>query len=80
MVNVAARVESANKELGTTILITRAMKDAVGDDVDTRETPPVSLRGRVGEIELFEVRGMRQDITKSVKVKSEPKSGGAPAA
>ncbi len=74
VVNVAARVESANKELGTTILITRAMKDAVGNDVDTRETPPVSLRGRVGQIELFEVRGMREDITKSVKVKSEPKS------
>ncbi|MDB4993499.1 MAG: Adenylate cyclase [Myxococcaceae bacterium] len=79
VVNVAARVESANKELGTTILITRAMKDAVGDDVETRETPPVSLRGRVGQIELFEVRGMREDITKSVKVKSEPKSADAPA-
>jgi adenylate cyclase len=80
VVNVAARVESANKELGTTILITRAMKDAVGNDIDTRETPPVSLRGRVGQIELFEVRGMREDITKSVKLKSESDSADAPAA
>jgi adenylate cyclase len=80
VVNVAARVESANKELGTTILITRAMKEAVGDDVDTRETQPVSLRGRIGQLELFEVRGMREDISKSVQVKVRDKTADPPAA
>lgn len=62
VVNVAARVEAANKELGTTILVTQAVADAIGNDVDLRPTRAVTLRGRSAPIELFEVSAMSVNL------------------
>ncbi|MEO6576904.1 MAG: adenylate/guanylate cyclase domain-containing protein, partial [Polyangiaceae bacterium] len=59
VVNVAARVEAANKAMGTTILITDPVREAVGADADVRPAGPVKLRGRVAEVEIFELRAMR---------------------
>ena len=59
VVNVAARVEQANKELGTTILITEAVRHLVGGGAELRVHPPLTLRGRMEKVEVYEVRGLR---------------------
>lgn len=58
VVNVAARVENANKELGTTVLITEEVRRAMGPGADLRRQPHVSLKGRSGTVELYEVRSL----------------------
>ena len=55
VVNVASRVEASNKELGTSILATRPVVEQVGPGAHTRALPPVRLRGRDAEVELFEL-------------------------
>jgi adenylate cyclase len=47
VVNVASRVESANKELGTDVLITQAVLEQPGvSEFEARELSPVTLRNR----------------------------------
>ncbi|MEO8875221.1 MAG: adenylate/guanylate cyclase domain-containing protein, partial [Polyangiaceae bacterium] len=58
VVNVASRVEAANKELGTELLVTGAVVELLGADADLRPTKRVTLRGREKSIDLFELRGM----------------------
>ncbi|MGH7282360.1 MAG: adenylate/guanylate cyclase domain-containing protein, partial [Polyangiaceae bacterium] len=65
VVNVASRVEAANKELGTEILITQAVKTALGRDADVRAKSKVQLRGRSESIELFELRDLEVNFAKS---------------
>lgn len=58
VVNVAARVESANKELGTTILITGDVRELLGPGADLEPQTPLVLRGRTRSVEVFEVRDL----------------------
>ena len=53
--NVAARLESLNKELGTTILVSEETLAAVGDRVTVRDCGPVAVKGRVEKVRVFEV-------------------------
>lgn len=55
VVNVASRIESANKELGTNILATRYVVDHLGGGAKVRPLPPTTLRGRDAPVEIFEV-------------------------
>jgi adenylate cyclase len=54
-VNLASRIESANKEVGTTLLISEAAYEEIRDRV--RVNPPLSvkLKGKSGEYPLYEV-------------------------
>jgi len=54
-VNTCQRVESANKEFGTTILITEATFEAVAGDFECRPMPETSLKGKTKPPRLFEV-------------------------
>jgi adenylate cyclase len=54
-VNVAARVEGLNKDLGTTILITEATRLAVGERVTVKDRGMVPVKGRVQDVHVFEV-------------------------
>ncbi len=54
-VNVAARVEGLNKELGTTILITAETYAVVGDRVQAKDRGPMHVKGRVEEVRVYEV-------------------------
>lgn len=56
-VNVAARLEARNKELGTRILINGATADAVGDVYALREMGQIQLRGRQEAVDTFELLG-----------------------
>lgn len=63
-VNLASRIEAANKSLGTTFLISTAAWQAVGSQVQIRQSFQVSLPGKSGEYHLHEVMGIApaQDI------------------
>jgi class 3 adenylate cyclase len=58
-VNTCARVEAANKELGTTILMTQTTWDAVREDVESRPMPMTRLKGKLHTPQLYEVVNVR---------------------
>ncbi len=73
VVNVAARVEAANKSLGTSILITGAVMPAVASEVTLKPHLDIALRGRAASVDLYQVRTLSWsagDITSSGRVKS----------
>ena len=58
-VNTCARVEAANKEFGTTILITESTLAEVQDEFECRAMPDASLKGKTKIPRLFEVLSAR---------------------
>ncbi len=54
-VNIASRVESLNKPLGTDILITENTWNLVGSKFITEEMPPVTVKGKERPLRLFAV-------------------------
>src|SRR6266508_886124 len=56
-VNLASRVESLNKELGTTMLVTEAAYRAAGLDLEVRDRGPISVKGRAEPVRVYEVIG-----------------------
>ncbi|SET70634.1 adenylate/guanylate cyclase domain-containing protein [Hymenobacter actinosclerus] len=54
-VNVAARIEAANKELGTSLLVSQAVVDALGDSLTVRRGFLAPLKGKKGMHRLYEV-------------------------
>ncbi len=59
VVNVAARIEQANKDFHTTLLITDAVRGSIGEGAELRMQPALTVRGRMEKVEVFEVRGLR---------------------
>jgi adenylate cyclase len=59
-VNLAARLEGLNKVYGTTILVSEAIRAAVGDDFLFREIDRVAVKGRSRAITIYELRGERR--------------------
>jgi adenylate cyclase len=56
-VNLASRVESLNKELGTTMLVTEATYRAAGLDLEVKDRGPVNVKGREEPVRVYEVMG-----------------------
>ena len=54
-VNTCSRVESLNKEFGTTILITEATYAEVADEFECRLMPETALRGKTKALRVYEV-------------------------
>ena len=54
-VNVAARVEGMNKDLGTTILVTEATRRALGTRFDLKDRGTVHVKGREQAVHVYEV-------------------------
>jgi class 3 adenylate cyclase len=54
-VNTCSRIESLNKEFGTTILITESTYAALGDEFVCRPMPEAHLKGKTRAPRLFEV-------------------------
>jgi class 3 adenylate cyclase len=57
-VNVAARLEAASKELGWTLVASRAVLQRAGEGVQTQGSASLSLRGRSQLVEVAEVTGL----------------------
>lgn len=53
IVNVAARIESLNKELGTTILISEAVYLSAGIVGAYQEMPPTSVKGKSAPVRVY---------------------------
>jgi adenylate cyclase len=58
-VNTASRVESLNKEFGTTVLITEATYEVVKDRFDCRLMPEAGLKGKAKALRFYEVLSAR---------------------
>lgn len=60
-VNVTARLESLNKDLGTTMLMTEEMRTVLGDWVETRDWGATSVKGRTQPLHVYEVLAVHPD-------------------
>ncbi|HEX8245868.1 MAG TPA: adenylate/guanylate cyclase domain-containing protein, partial [Longimicrobium sp.] len=58
-VNLASRLESLNKEMGTTIIVSDAVRAALDDGYDTRELQEVHVKGKEQGVRVHELRGRR---------------------
>jgi adenylate cyclase len=52
---VTARLEGLNKDLGTTILLTEAIRSAIGDLVETRFRGDLPVKGRAEPLRVYEI-------------------------
>jgi class 3 adenylate cyclase/nitrite reductase/ring-hydroxylating ferredoxin subunit len=59
--NVASRIEAANKEAGTRLLISQALYEQVEDDVEVADFVRVLLRGTSDRITLYEIDGLKPE-------------------
>jgi adenylate cyclase len=60
-VNTTSRLQTLNKEFGTTILISEATYQEVKDLVVCREMPASELRGKAGSVRLYEVVSLKAE-------------------
>jgi len=58
-VNLAARLESLNKEFGTHILISEATRARLGEEARVRSLGGVKVKGKTVETQVFELQGYR---------------------
>lgn len=58
-VNVASRVEGMTKDLGTDIVITGTLYEIVKDEIDAVDFGEHALKGRVGNVRLYGVIGLK---------------------
>jgi class 3 adenylate cyclase/CheY-like chemotaxis protein len=58
IVNVAARLEEASKELGWTVVASSAVLQRAGQGIQTGRTLPLELRGKNDIVEVAEITGM----------------------
>ncbi|MBB4171327.1 adenylate/guanylate cyclase domain-containing protein [Rhizobium sp. BK538] len=56
-VNIGSRLEGLNRDYGTSILVSSAIRDAVEENFTFMPIGTVSVRGRTGQTELYELRG-----------------------
>ena len=59
-VNTTSRVESLNKEFGTTILITETTYEAVKNQFECRHMPDAKIRGKAKSLAFYEVLSVKQ--------------------
>ena len=55
MVNLASRLEGANKPYGTFLMVSQATVDQLGDAVDVRELDRIAVKGKEQPVTVFEV-------------------------
>jgi nitrite reductase/ring-hydroxylating ferredoxin subunit len=62
VVNVASRIEAANKEAGTRLLISEAHHDQVKDKIEVADFVRVRLRGTSERTTLFEITRLKPEV------------------
>jgi class 3 adenylate cyclase/nitrite reductase/ring-hydroxylating ferredoxin subunit len=65
-VNVASRVEAANKEAGTRLLISESLYERVKDQVEMIDFVRVRLRGTSDRITLYEIAKLRPETERAL--------------
>ena len=66
-VNVAARLESANKFFGTRVLVSGATRDQCGDDYVFRPLGGVRVKGKHSAVPVYELLGRRDDVPEDLR-------------
>jgi len=69
-VNVASRLESANKNYGTRILIGEATARLARDGIVTREVDSIAVYGREEELSVYELVDLNRDPSASLRYAS----------
>lgn len=62
VVNLAARLESANKQFGTAIIVSGATREAAGDRFVYRHLGMVQVKGKTRGVEVYELLGQRDQV------------------
>jgi adenylate cyclase len=57
-VNLASRIEAANKKLGTTLLVSEAVYHEVQSQVEVNQRCAVDIPGKTGQYMLYEIQGI----------------------
>ena len=65
-VNVASRIEAANKEAGTRLLISEALYNRVKDEVEMSDFIRVRLRGTSDRITLYDIAKLRPETDRAL--------------
>jgi adenylate cyclase len=68
-VNLASRLESSTKDLGTPVLISQDTYDLVKDHIDARAVKEITVKGREKPVMTWEVLGMKGE---ALAPRSEP--------
>ena len=61
-VNVASRLESLNKVYGTQVLASIDVQEHAGNDFEWRHLDRVSVAGRTGSLDIYELMGLRNSL------------------
>ncbi|MCP4590732.1 MAG: HAMP domain-containing protein [bacterium] len=61
--NVASRIEGLNRDLGTSILISRATYERVAPYITIGKTTRTPVKGRVEQVQVYEVVGLNDEAT-----------------
>ncbi len=69
--NLASRVEAANKEAGTRLLISQDLYDEVKDGVEVADFVRVRLRGTSDRITLYEIDGLKPAADTALSVEHQ---------
>jgi adenylate cyclase len=62
-VNIASRLEGANKVYGSVIIIGPETRRLAGDDIVVRELDRLAVYGRTGGLPIYELLGMADELT-----------------
>jgi adenylate cyclase len=62
-VNVAARLERANRVYGTRILINESTAQAIGSEFEMREVDTISVKGKTETTRIFELMSLRGQLS-----------------
>ena len=69
VVNLASRIESANKDAGTRLLISEALRDQIAERVEIGDFVRVRLRGTGERTSLFEIIRLKPEIDAELNAK-----------
>lgn len=58
-VNLAARLEGANKEYHTNIIVSDSTRNELGDAADVRPLGSIVVKGKTVGVEIFELKGLK---------------------
>jgi adenylate cyclase len=70
-VNIAARLEGINKEFATSICISHATYKEAGERLWTRPVDVITVKGRKGEIPIYELLAIRGDDPETMPTERE---------
>jgi adenylate cyclase len=70
-VNIASRLEGINKEFGTDIIISHSVFKEAGERLWVRPIDEITVKGRAGEILIYELLGIRDGDTETAPTATE---------